>query len=234
VKAFDQVAGFYDDWYSHPQGRQVLKAELTALESLIPDSGLGLEVGAGTGVFAESLSEKDRTIICLDPSGAMLAKARERKMPAIMGVGEHIPITEGAVGFAYMVTTLEFLEYPVAAFNQVRETTKKDAPLTIMFINADSAWGSLYRRIGAKGDPVFRHARLRSLPEVHEMLVEAGYVIQESVGTLTTGPAELDVGGELKEPGPETGVIVVRASPENNSIPKKGDIPDKPGMLHQV
>jgi len=214
VKAFDQVAGFYDDWYSHPQGRQVFEVELTALESLIPDSGLGLEVGAGTGVFAESLSEKDRTIICLDPSGAMLAKARERKMPAIIGVGEHIPITKGAVSFAYMATTLEFLENPVAAFNQVRETTKKDAPLTILFINADSAWGSLYRRIGVKGDPVFRHARLRSLPEVHEILVEAGYVIQESVGTLTTGPAELDVGIELKEPGPETGVIVVRASPE--------------------
>jgi len=214
VKAFDRVAGFYDDWYSHPQGRQVFKAELKALESLIPDSGLGLEVGAGTGVFAESLTDEDRTIICLDPSGAMLAKAKERKMPAIMGVGEHIPVTEGAVGFAYMVTTLEFLEYPVVALKQVRETTKKDAPLVIMFINADSAWGSLYRRIGAKGDPVFRYARLRSLSEVHEMLVEAGYVIQGCVGTLTTGPEELEVGGELKEPGPETGVIVVRALPE--------------------
>ena len=214
MKAFDQVAGFYDDWYSHPQGRQVFKAELKALESLIPDSGLGLEVGAGTGVFAESLTEENRKIICLDPSGAMLAKAKERKMPAIMGVGEHIPITEGAVGFAYMVTTLEFLENPVTALKQIRETTKKDAPLTILFINADSAWGSLYKQIGAKGDPVFRYARLRSLSEVHEMLVEAGYVIQGCVGTLTTGPEELDVGGELKEPGPETGVIVVRALPE--------------------
>ena len=214
MKAFDQVAGFYDDWYSHPQGRQVFKAELKALESLIPDSGLGLEVGAGTGVFAESLTEENRKIICLDPSGAMLAKARERKMPAIMGVGEHIPVTEMAVGFAYMVTTLEFLENPVTALKQIRETTKKDAPLTILFINADSAWGSLYKQIGAKGDPVFRYARLRSLSEVHEMLVEAGYVIQGCVGTLTTGPEELDVGGELKEPGPETGVIVVRALPE--------------------
>ena len=214
MKAFDQVAGFYDDWYSHPQGRQVFKAELKALESLIPDSGLGLEVGAGTGVFAESLTEENRKIICLDPSGAMLAKARERKMPAIMGVGEHIPVTEGAVGFAYMVTTLEFLENPVTALKQIRETTKKDAPLTILFINADSAWGSLYKQIGAKGDPVFRYARLRSLSEVHEMLVEAGYVIQGCVGTLTTGPEELDVGGELKELGPETGVIVVRALPE--------------------
>jgi ubiquinone/menaquinone biosynthesis C-methylase UbiE len=214
VKAFDQVAGFYDDWYSHPQGKQVFEAEQRALESLVPSSGLGLEVGAGTGVFAESLTGEDRTIICLDPSGAMLAKARERKMPAIMGVCEYIPVNEGAVGFVYMVTTLEFLEYPVAALKQVRETTKKDAPLVIMFINADSVWGSLYRQIGAKGDPVFRHARLRSLSEVHEILVKAGYVIQECVGTLTTGPEELDVGGELKEPDTETGVIVVRASPE--------------------
>ena len=214
VKAFDQVAGFYNDWYSHPQGRQVFEAEQRALESLVPGSGLGLEVGAGTGVFAESLTDEDRTIICLDPSGAMLAKARERKMPAIMGVCENIPVTEGAVGFVYMVTTLEFLEYPVAALKQVRGTTKKDAPLVIMFINADSVWGSLYRQIGAKGDPVFRYARLHSLSEVHEILVKAGYVIQECVGTLTTGPDELDVGGELKEPGPETGVIVVRALPK--------------------
>jgi len=215
VKAFDQVAGFYDDWYNHPQGRQVFNAELKALESLIPDSGLGLEVGAGTGVFAESLTDQNMKIICLDPSGAMLEKAKERLMPAIMGVCEHIPITERAVGFTYMVTTLEFLENPVAALIQVRETTKKDAPLIIMFINADSAWGSLYRQIGAKGDPVFKHAKLRSLREVHEILVDAGYTMQECVGTLTTAPAELEVGGDLKEPGPDTGVIVVRGLPEN-------------------
>lgn len=221
MKAFDQVAGFYDDWYSHPQGRKVFEAELRALGSLIPCSGLGLEVGAGTGVFAESLTDCDRTIICLDPSGAMLAKAKERKMPSIMGVGEHIPFTMGAVGFSYMATTLEFLENPVVALKQVRETTKKNGTLTIMFINADSAWGSLYRRIGAEGDPVFRHARLRSLSGVHEILVDAGYVMQECVGTLTTGPEELDVGGELKEPGSETGVIVVRASPEKLLDPRK-------------
>ena len=221
MKAFDQVAGFYDDWYSHPQGRRVFEAELRALGSLISDSGLGLELGAGTGVFAESLTGCDRTIICLDPSGAMLAKAKDRKLPAIMGVGEHIPFTMGAVSFAYMVTTLEFLENPVVVLKQVREATKKDGTLTILFINADSAWGSLYKRIGSEGDPVFRHARLRSLSGVHEILVEAGYVIQECVGTLTTGPEEIDVGGELREPGPETGVIVVRASPDKRLDPRK-------------
>jgi hypothetical protein len=112
------------------------------------------------------------------------------------------------------VTTLEFLEHPVVTLRQIREAMKKAAPLTILFINADSAWGSLYRQIGAKGDPVFRHAKLRSIREVNEILVEASYVVLESMGTLTTGPEELDVGIELKEPGPETGAVLVKALPE--------------------
>ncbi len=214
VKAFDRVAGYYDDWYRHPQGKQVFDAEFSALESLIPGMGLGLEVGAGTGAFAESLTDEERTIICLDPSGAMLAKSVEKKLPTIMGVGEHVPLAESSMDFAYMVTTLEFLEDPVAALRQIREAMKEAATLTIIFINSESAWGSLYRRTGADGDPVFRHARLRSIREVNEMLVEASYVVSESVGTLTTGPEELDIGSELKEPGPETGVVLVKASSE--------------------
>jgi ubiquinone/menaquinone biosynthesis C-methylase UbiE len=214
VKAFDQVAGYYDDWYSHPQGRQVFEAELNALESLIPRSGLGLEVGAGTGAFAESLTAEGRTIICLDPSGAMLAKARERKLPAIIGVGEHVPITEASLDFCYMVTTLEFLEDPVAALIEIRETMGRAAPLTILFINADSPWGSLYRQIGADGDPVFRHAKLCSHMDVLGMLAEAGYRLQKSVGTLMTGPKELEVGAGLGEPSSETGVILIKASLE--------------------
>ena len=212
AKAFDLVAGYYDDWYSHPQGRLVFEAELNALESLIPCSGMGLEVGAGTGAFAESLTAQDRTVICLDPSGAMLAKARERKLPAIMGVGEHMPITKASQDFCYMVTTLEFLEDPVAALKEIKETIGRAAPLTILFINADSPWGSLYRQIGADGDPVFRHARLYSHVDVQDMLAETGFRLSKSVGTLTTGPSEMEVGAGLEEPSPETGVILVKAS----------------------
>jgi len=214
AKAFDRVAGYYDDWYSHPQGRQVFEAELNALESLIPCNGIGLEVGAGTGAFAESLTAEDMTVICLDPSEAMLAKARERKLPAIMGVGEHIPITEASLDFCYMVTTLEFLEDPVAALKEIKETMGRAASLTILFINADSPWGSLYRQIGAEGDPVFRHARLYSHTDVQDILAEAGFKLAKSVGTLTTGPRELEVGAGLEEPSHKTGVILVKASQE--------------------
>lgn len=213
VKAFDRVAGYYDDWYSHPQGRQVFEAELAALEALIPDVGLGLEVGAGTGAFAERLTGEGRAVVCLDPSEAMLARARMRGLTAFMAVGEHLPLRKRSMGFAYMVTTLEFLKDPIVALRQIKAAAMRDASLTILFINADSPWGSLYGRRGAEGDPVFRHARLFSHGDVLEILAEAGYLPQESVGTLTTGPEEPEVGAGLEEPCPGTGVILVKAKP---------------------
>jgi len=212
VKAFDQVACYYDDWYSHLQGRQVFEAELSALESLIPGVGLGLEVGAGTGAFAERLTDEDRTIVCLDPSEAMLARARMRALPTVMAVGENLPVREASLGFAYMVTTLEFLDDPVAALRQIMTATRRSSSLTVLFINADSPWGRLYMQRASEGDPVFRHARLLGHGEALGILAEAGYLPQKSVGTLTTGPEEPEVGAGLKEPGPGTGVILVKAT----------------------
>ncbi len=56
VEAFNQVAASYDDWYNHPQGRQVFDAERKAVNHMIPATGLGLEIGAGTRAFAVSLT----------------------------------------------------------------------------------------------------------------------------------------------------------------------------------
>jgi ubiquinone/menaquinone biosynthesis C-methylase UbiE len=54
VKAFDMVAEMYDNWYKHPQGKQVFIAERNAINFMIPSEGLGVEIGAGTGTFAQS------------------------------------------------------------------------------------------------------------------------------------------------------------------------------------
>ncbi len=158
IRAFDLVAVTYDDWYNHPQGRQVFDAELKAVDMHIPKEGIGLELGAGTGIFAEQLTGVMRTVVCLDPSGEMLTKATERGMASVLGVGEALPLRVGVLDFTYMVTVLEFLEDPAAVLREIRETAKGGAELTLLFINSESAWGDLYRDIVSKGDPVFRHA----------------------------------------------------------------------------
>jgi SAM-dependent methyltransferase len=213
VRAFDSAAAGYDDWYRHPQGAKVLKAELDAVERLIPSCGLGLEIGAGTGVFAQSLASQDRAIVCLDPSLEMISRAAGRGLPSVAAVGDQLPFRDGTLDFIYMVAVLEFLGNPVAVFREVRAAAKAGSPITVMFINPESAWGRFYGEIGSKGDPVFRHARLRSLGETKALLREAGYAVEEALGTLTTGPMEPEVGAELRSRCEGCGVIALKAKP---------------------
>ena len=211
IRAFDLVAETYDDWYNHPQGRQVFDAELKAVDMHIPKEGIGLELGAGTGIFAEHLTEVMRTVVCLDPSGEMLKKAADRGMASVLGVGEALPLRVGVIDFTYMVTVLEFLDEPVTVLVEIRETAKGGAELTILFINSESSWGDLYRDIGSKGDPVFRHAKLYTMVEVEALMTVSGYRVTERAGTLTTQPMETEVEGAITEPSSENGVIVLRA-----------------------
>jgi SAM-dependent methyltransferase len=213
VRAFDSVAGGYDYWYRHPQGAQVLKAELDAVGRLIPSSGLGLEIGAGTGVFAHGLTGPDRVIVCLDPSLEMISRATGRGLPSVAGVGDHLPFRGGTLDFTYMVTVLEFLGDPAAVFREVKAAAKAGSHLAVLFINPESAWGRFYGEIGSRGDPVFRHARLRSLGEAEALLREAGYAVEEALGTLTTGPMEPEVGAELRTRCEGCGIIAVKAKP---------------------
>jgi len=205
------VAGIYDYWYEHPQGRQVFQAEKKAVEQMLPSSGFGIEIGAGTGIFAKILTSETRTILCLDPSVEMLKKAWKRGLPCIVGLGECLPIRCGLLNFCYMVTVLEFLNEPVALFKEFKEVARKDAFLSFLFINSDSSWGELYRNIGAKGDPVFQHAKLYTLDEVRLLLGRAGYIIMDIKGTLNSHPMEQDVDQDLVEPSEKSGVLIVRA-----------------------
>jgi ubiquinone/menaquinone biosynthesis C-methylase UbiE len=209
IDAFDKAAQSYDSWYSHPQGRQILEAEVKTINKMIPQKGIGLEIGSGTGIFAESLGRTERPIICLDPSKEMLSRAVGRSKYNVLGSGEQIPL-RSAIDFTYMVAVIEFLEDPIRVFMEVKQATGEGS-LIILFINADSTWGMFYKELGLKGDPVFRHAKLYNLENVVRLLQDSGYKIQKMIGTLTSGPMDKYVGGEIAAPDNSAGVIVLKA-----------------------
>jgi ubiquinone/menaquinone biosynthesis C-methylase UbiE len=211
IQAFNLIADSYDEWYEHPQGKQVFHAELRAVSKMLPESGIGLELGSGTGIFAKHLSTEERIIVCLDPSVEMVAKAKTRETYSVLGIGDYLPFRKKLLHFLYMVTVLEFLKSPKVILEEIKKTVIQDATLVILFINVRSPWGAFYREIGLKGDPVFRFAKLYSLSQVDELLEGAGYIITSKVGTLTTGPMEQDVGDDLVEPDDHSGVIIVQA-----------------------
>ena len=209
VRAFDRSANGYDNWYREAKGRQVLKAESALVDLLIPSEGVGLEIGAGTGVFAEYLTDTNRIVVCLDLSTKMLIQAKGRDLSCILGSAESLPIRQGVLDFTYMITVIEFLLSPEKAF---REAAKISAPLVVLFVNRDSSWGRLYTDMAKIGDPIFCHARLYSLEDVAEFAKTAKLTKVEAYGTLTTNPTDPDAGDEIVEPNWKAGVIAVKLS----------------------
>ena len=74
----------YDVWYNSPKGKTLLATEVACLRPLVElFSEPYLEVGVGTGRFAEALGIEWG----IDPSPRAIEKARRRRVNAVLGVG---------------------------------------------------------------------------------------------------------------------------------------------------
>ncbi len=212
IRVFNEASENYDSWYETPMGRYALSCELEGLKRMLPQRGIGVDVGAGTGIFAEHLSD-DRIIICLDPSPGMLRKAIEKRLPSILGVAEHPPLRLKCLDFIYMVATLEFLPEPVKALKALKTSLKTRGSLILLIINRESPWGRLYLKLGGEGDPIFSRIRLYNYEEALHILEEAGLKLISAVGTLTEPPDRPGDKATFTTPDVEAGVLLLEAKP---------------------
>ena len=187
VEVFNSVVEYYDSWYETPLGRYVVKAEVKALQHLLPPRGVGVDVGGGTGVFTREIIN-DRWALCLDPAIQMLRRASRRGVDVICGVAEKPPLRESSLDFAFMVTVLEFLEDPLEGLSGIKPLLKRGGVLVVMIVNRDSAWGKLYNELAERGEPVLSLAKLFTLRELVSLLEEAGFKLVEVIGTLDNPP----------------------------------------------
>lgn len=211
IEAFDLSAHKYDTWYETPKGRQVLETELKAIDGLIPRTGVGVEIGAGTGIFVESLSSDARTIVCLDPSIGMLRRALERGLHAVLAPGERLPLRDRCLSFSYLVTVLEFVDEPSAVLEAAKGALRDGSPVVVLTINRESPWGVLYERLRDEGNPIFSVAKLYNFEEARDFIEAAGFEVAEAFGTLTSDPDEQEAGDERVQPGSPAGVFLFRA-----------------------
>ena len=70
----------------------------------------GLEVGVGTGRFAQALDID----FGLDPALSPLQLAQHRSIMSLNGVGEQMPVRTHSIGTMYLFFTLCFLTDPAA------------------------------------------------------------------------------------------------------------------------
>ena len=104
VAPFDAHWSRYEAWFQRHEAAYL--SELLALRAFVPWSGLGIEIGAGSGRFAAPLGVQ----VGVDPSPRMLALAAAPGIEVVEGVAEKLPFAPTSFDHALVVTATCFVD----------------------------------------------------------------------------------------------------------------------------
>jgi len=142
IEPFERYTEDYEKWFERNWG--LYQSEVNLLKGLIKDMEFKkpLEVGIGSGRFAKPL----KVPYGIDPSMAMLRIAKRRGLKVAKGIAEKVPVKDFATDFVLMVTTICFVDDPVASVREVERILKAGGYFLIGFVDKNSFLGRLYEK----------------------------------------------------------------------------------------
>jgi len=165
---FDVYRTQYERWFE--KNRYAYQSELNAVRALMPETGVGMEIGVGSGLFASPLGIK----FGLEPSGAMREMAQQRGIEVIDGVAELLPFEASRFDFVLMVTTICFLDDVDASMREAHRVLRPKGSFIIGFVDRNSFLGRHY--LEHKDESVFyKDAIFFSVDEVTHYLRKGGF-----------------------------------------------------------
>jgi len=201
VSVFDKYAQEYDHWFE--ENERIYQAEIKALQRFIPLTGLGIEVGVGSGRFAIPFGIK----IGIDPSRSMVQLAKERSILVCQAWGEQLPFHDKQFDFALLVTVICFVDDVPVLLRETRRVLKTEGRLILGFIDRNSVLGKLYE--GRKDSSKFyREAHFYSVAEVADCTREVGFGNLQFCQTIFSLPSEAPKTEQIRD-GYGEGAFVV-------------------------
>jgi len=169
MTVFDTYSKEYDQWYE--RNKFAYLSEIEALKQVVPNNGKGLEIGVGTGRFAEPL----RIAVGIDPSERMLQIARKRGIKTFIGKGENLPFGDKEFDFVLIAITLCFVDNPGQVISESRRVLKDNGKIIIGIVDRDSHLGKFYQEKKKQGHRFYKVANFFSVSEVIELLTKHGF-----------------------------------------------------------
>ena len=124
--SFDPVAGIYDAtrWSGVPP--EIMKKLLNTMKELFTGCRTILDVGIGTGRFAEYFNDSGFNIVGVDVSLSMMAKAREKRLrDLVQADAHHLPFRDRSFDGAIMIHLLHLVRDWVQVVGEVGRVTRK-------------------------------------------------------------------------------------------------------------
>ncbi|HKJ58865.1 MAG TPA: methyltransferase domain-containing protein [Halobacteriales archaeon] len=202
---FEEHTERYDRWFEAHE--DAYRSELSALRRLLPVPGYGVEIGVGSARFAEPLGIQ----VGLDPSGKMLAYARQRGVDVVKGVAEFLPFGDATFDAALIVTTICFVDDVPRTLAEAERVLAPSGALVIGYIDRDSPVGRIYQEKQAD-NPFYREATFVSTDELVGALEAAGFTEFEFVQTIYHWLDEIDGPEPIEEGYGEGSFVGIRAS----------------------
>lgn len=206
TELFNKNVEEYEAWYEkYPH---VYQSELAAIKehiSSLPENIRGIEVGLGTGRFAQPLDVKEG----VEPSEEMAKKAIKRGVEVIKGFAERLPYADMQFDFVLFVTICH-LDNLKLAFEQAYRVLKRDGAIIIGFLDKDHAIAQQYKERGHRST-FFRNASFQTVRRVKELLTKARFKNLEFNQTLFGALEDIE---ELQQPKAgygEGSFVVVKA-----------------------
>jgi len=164
MKIFDIYSKEYDQWYE--ENKFAYLSELEALKKVVPKKGKGLEIGVGTGRFAQPLG----VAFGIDPSKKMLEIAKKRGIKTFVGKGENLPFADNEFDYVLIVITICFVKNPEIVISEARRVLKNNGKLIIGIVDRNSHLGKFYQEKKRQGHRFYKFANFFSAKEIIKLL----------------------------------------------------------------
>jgi len=204
IKPFEHYFYEYENWFSENEFAYL--SELIAVKRMLPLETKGIEIGVGSGRFAEPLNIK----LGIDPSQKMVELAAKKGINVIKGIAEELSVKNDTFDFVLMVTTICFLDDVESSLREVYRILKPSGCFIVGFVAKDSIIGKHYQ--AHKNESLFyREARFFSVNEILKYLKKQGFHDFEFIQTIFQPLNEIRNIQEVKKGFDEGSFIVIRA-----------------------
>jgi SAM-dependent methyltransferase len=204
TKAFDQHLDLYEEWFT--QFQPVFESEVAALSQVIRPDRRSVEIGVGSGLFAQALGIGEG----LEPSPVMAARARERGIAVEAGVAEALPYEDQQFDLALMVTAICFVDDPKLTGQEMFRVVKPGGRVVMGFVDQASPLGEVYEQF--KDQNVFyRDATFYTATDVVECLESTGFQLLSIRQTVFGMLDEITEAQPVRPGHGDGGFVVVEA-----------------------